>query len=148
LNSPVVQLAIALLGGALLVWMGSDMLWGALSGKIRLPSASADAERLGNGQLVRMGVLTTLSNPFWYAWWVTAVPNYLVELNAVLPVSIAAFYFGHISADFAWDSMLSGIVAGGRRWITDPVYRTIIVVCGGFFLYLGLKFLWQGINLL
>ena len=77
-----------------------------------------------------------------------AVPNYLVELNAVLPVSIAAFYFGHISADFAWDSMLSGIVAGGRRWITDGVYRSIIFICGAFFLYLGLKFLVQGITLL
>jgi threonine/homoserine/homoserine lactone efflux protein len=148
LNSPGVQITIALLGGGLLTWMGSDMVLGALRGKIRLPGASADADTLNNGQLVRLGVLTTLSNPFWYAWWVTAVPNYLVELDAVLPVSIAAFYFGHISADFAWDSMLSGIVAGGRRWITDGVYRSIIFICGAFFLYLGLKFLVQGIGMI
>ena len=40
LGAPAVQTAIALLGGLLLLWMGGNMLFGALKGKLRLPEGS------------------------------------------------------------------------------------------------------------
>lgn len=58
--------------------------------------------------------------------------------------SVAAFYFGHISADYAWDTVLSTVVGGGRRWLTDKLYRGLIVLTGGFLIYLGFIFLYQG----
>lgn len=148
MNSPTVQLVIALLGGALLVWMGGGMLLGVLRGQVQVPGASSEGEEMSNRQLLWLGVITTLSNPFWYAWWVTAVPAYMADVGVLLPMAFAAFYLGHISADYAWDTMLSSIVHGGRRWITDNVYRTIIALCGGFFLFLGVKFMIEGLQMI
>ena len=148
LNTPAIQITIAVLGGLLLAWMGGDMIVGAWKGKVRVPGVSADIENMSRGQLLRLGIVTTLSNPFWYAWWVTSVPTYLGQINAVTPVAITAFYFGHISVDYTWNTVLSGVVASGKRWITNTIYRWVIGLCGVFFLYLGVFFLLEGIKLI
>jgi threonine/homoserine/homoserine lactone efflux protein len=139
-----VQMAIALAGGALLLWMGGSMLWETARGKVRLPRVDDGSKPMSGGQLVGLGVLATVSNPFWYAWWVTVAAGYLASAKAVGVEAIAAFYLGHVSADYAWDTVLSTVIGGGRRWMNDAVYRVLIVVCGVFFLYLGGTFLVQG----
>lgn len=144
MGSDVIQMVIAFLGGILLLWMGWGMLSGAWRGEVRVPGVSSDAAEMNNGQMVRLGIVTTLVNPFWYAWWMTSVPAYMIENNVLSASAIIAFYFGHISADFAWDTFLSGVVSSGKRWITDKVYQWIIGLCGGFLLYLGVSFVLQG----
>ena len=148
LNTPAIQIIIAIAGGGLLIWMGIDMLAGVIRNKVRLPGVSDSADHMNNNQLIRLGMVTTLSNPFWYAWWVTAVPTYLTQLNAVAPLTLTTFFIGHISADYAWDTLLSTVVSSGRRWITDSVFRVIITACGLFFLYLGGTFLLKGLQML
>jgi hypothetical protein len=61
---------------------------------------------------------------------------------------VIAFYLGHIAADYAWDTLLSAVVGGGRRWMTDTVYRVLLLACGVFFIYLGGMFLAQGMKAL
>lgn len=146
LASPAILTGIALLGGLLLIWMGIDMLRGVWQGKIRVPGIDPDSEDLSKAGFVRLGILTTLSNPFWYAWWVTVAAGYLLQAQSMSVASVGAFYLGHISADYVWDTTLSTVIAGGKRWITDRVYRGIILVCALFFVYLGGQFLWQGIG--
>ena len=84
------------------------------------------------------------SNPFWYAWWVAVAANYLLDSQSLGWAGVLAFYFGHISADYAWDSVLSGVISGGRKWITNGMYQTIIAVCGLYLVYLGGQFGWGG----
>lgn len=145
---PGVQIVIALVGGLLLVWMGGKMLLDAIRDKVKLPTAEESASTISYSQMVRLGILTTISNPFWFAWWATFVPSYLIETNGFSLAAISAFYFGHISADYAWDTALSSIVGSGKRWITDNVYRVIIAASGAFLLYLGISFLVTGIQTL
>ena len=95
---------------------------------------------LNDWQLLGLGMLATISNPFWYAWWVTVAAGYLAQAEALVG-GIAAFYLGHITADFAWNTTLSTIIGGGKRWITDRVYQIIILLSGAFFIYLGIVFL-------
>ena len=144
LGVPQIKLLIAIGGGALLIWMGGGMLWSIRQGKIRLPQKSAVFEAMGNRQLLSLGMLTTISNPFWYAWWVTVAAGYLAQAQAIGPGQIAAFYLGHITADFTWDTLLSTVVGGGRRWMNDRLYQGVIGVCGMFFVYLGWVFISQG----
>ncbi len=146
LAHPAIQTAVALLGGALLLWMGGGMLWGALRGKIHLPGTGKEDRLLSRWQIVGLGALTTVSNPFWYAWWMTVAAGYLVAYNAVGAWAVLAFYLGHISADLGWNTLLSTVVGGGRRWITDRVYRGLILLCGGFLIYLGVTFLRKGVG--
>jgi threonine/homoserine/homoserine lactone efflux protein len=140
LNTPAITTTIALLGGVLLVWMGASMSWGALKGKIALPRPGADAKTLSNRQLIGLGMGATLVNPFWYAWWVTVAATYILAAQALGWAGVLAFYFGHISADYLWDSVLSGVVGSGRRWITDSIYKWLIAGCGMYLVYLGVVF--------
>ncbi|MBN1147422.1 MAG: LysE family transporter [Anaerolineales bacterium] len=144
LASPGIQTLIALLGGALLIWMGASMAWGAWRRKIRLPGPQDDLENMSRSRLVGLGMLATVSNPFWYAWWMTVAAGYLAQAGASGPAAVGAFYLGHVSADYTWDTLLSSMVAGGRRWMNDAVYRAILLACGAFFIYLGCVFLAQG----
>jgi threonine/homoserine/homoserine lactone efflux protein len=89
-----------------------------------------------------------LSNPFWYAWWVTVAAGYLAQAHAFGLAAVAAFYLGHISADYTWDTALSTIVGGSRRWMKGNVYRALIALSGAFFVYLGGVFLMQAVALL
>lgn len=143
LNTPSVTVVIGLLGGGLLVWMGASMAWGAYRGRLRLARPGAQISLLSNWQLLGLGVAATLVNPFWYAWWVTVGAAYLAypAVQALGLAGLAAFYLGHISADLLWDSILSGVVGRSRRWITDAVYKWLIVICGVYLVYLGLVFL-------
>lgn len=145
LAHPPIQTIIAFLGGSLLAWMGGTLVWNTWKGKIHLPGKDGPQAPLSNGRLVSLGMAATVSNPFWYAWWVTVAAGYLAQAQALGVGAVGAFYLGHISADFTWDTVLSAVVGGGRRWMTDTVYRAILLACGVFFLYLGWVFLSQGI---
>lgn len=147
LARPGIQTGIAILGGFLLVFMGLSMLWDVWRRKIHLPGANDGLQPLSSRQLVGMGMLATITNPFWYAWWVTVVPGYLAQVRVFGLAAVAAFFLGHIFADFAWDTVLSAVIGGGRRWMTDNIYRGLIVLCGAFFVYLGLAFVVQGVSM-
>ena len=45
--------------------------------------------------------------------------GYLAQARVLGLAAIAAFFTGHILADYAWDTTLSAVVGGGRRWVTD-----------------------------
>ncbi len=143
-----VQVIIALLGGLLLIWMGAGMVWSLRKGTA-LWAVADTSERGGSSRrLVILGIAATLSNPFWYAWWVTVAAGYLAQARALGGAAVAAFYLGHISADFSWNTALSSIVGGGRRWISVRIYHGLILLAGLFFVYLGGLFLLQGARLL
>ena len=139
LNTPAVLTPVSLLGGTLLVWMGGGMVWGALRGKLALPKPGVEVKLLGNWQLLGLGAGATLVNPFWYAWWVTVGTTYMAypQVRAFGLMGLLVFYFGHITGDYLWDCILSGVVGGGRKWLTDGFYKWIIVACGAYLVYLG-----------
>jgi threonine/homoserine/homoserine lactone efflux protein len=146
LAQPRIQVLIALLGGLLLAWMGAKMVWDAWKGAIRLPAGDPRFQIMSGGQLVGLGMLATITNPFWYAWWVTVAAGYLSQARALGIAAVIAFYLGHITADYTWDTVLSAVVGGGRRWLTDHLYRALIVLAGAFLVYLGFVFLYQGLT--
>jgi len=144
LGAPSVQIVIAILGGLLLLYMGGSMLIGTAKGKMILPEQDSIKEKLSYGRLLTLGVAASLSNPFWYAWWMTAAAVYLLEAKAIGWLIVAGFYFGHISADFVWNLLLSTMIGSGKKLITNKVYSTLISLCAGFLIYLAFKFLAAG----
>ncbi len=148
LANPFAQIAIGLSGGLLLLWMGGTMIRDTLRGRIHLPSQDSVESQMSRRQLVGLGMLATISNPFWYAWWVTVAAGYLAQAYAISLAMVLAFYLGHITADYAWDTALSTVIGRGRRWMTDTFYKALILICGAFFIYLAIGFIVQGITLL
>ncbi|MEP7359292.1 MAG: LysE family translocator [Anaerolineales bacterium] len=143
LRTPLVITVVSLLGGALLIWMGGGMVLGAARGRLRLPEPGADMKTLSNRQLLALGAGATLINPFWYSWWLTVGATYLAfpQVQVYGAAGILIFYLGHIAGDYLWDCILSGVVGGGRKWITDRLYKWVIGVCGAYLVYLGVVFL-------
>jgi threonine/homoserine/homoserine lactone efflux protein len=65
LHTPPLVAVISLLGGALLMWMGGSMVWGAVKGRLALPKAGAEYKLLSNRQRLGLGAGATSVNPFW-----------------------------------------------------------------------------------
>ena len=146
LNAPLASTIIGLLGGLTLVIMGGSYLYAAGRGTIKLPNPEEASKPRSYSALFGLGVITTLVNPFWYVWWVTVAAAYLSQAQAIGVATVAAFYLGHISADFAWDSFLSASASAGRRILTDRRYRGLIFITGGFMVYLGVVFFTSAIQ--
>ena len=144
LGSASAQAVIAILGGLLLLYMGAKMLIDTVKGKMTIPEKDESVPDLTPGRLMTLGILTSISNPFWYAWWMTAAAVYLLQAQAVGWVIVAGFYFGHVSADLIWNLLLSTVIGSGKRFITNKIYSALISLCAGFLLYLAFKFLITG----
>jgi threonine/homoserine/homoserine lactone efflux protein len=137
----VVFAAIALCGAAVLVWMAAGMFRGLPSLRI---DWSAQAGR--SGPLVPTGILVSLSNPYWAIWWATIGLGYLVSCKALGAPGVAAFFAGHVSGDLAWYTLISVLVAKGRRLLSDRVYRGLIGVCATFLAGFACYFAYAGIE--
>ena len=147
LESPVWAAAIGVLGGIFLLWMGGTMGWTAVRRAPKLPRADGGAATGPGGGLVALGVATTLGNPFWYIWWIIVGGGYVLVTMQQGLSSLLAFYLGHISADYVWNSVLATVVASGRSWLTDRIYQALLLVCGLFLVYTGLRFIWAGVGM-
>jgi threonine/homoserine/homoserine lactone efflux protein len=146
LSSGAVPGVVGLLGGAFLLWIGGKTLRSA-------PRLSLAAELthvrpgFAAGPVVA-GVVASISNPYWLVWWATVGAGFTVTALALGVAGLAVFYLGHISADFVWYTFVAGIIATGRRFMTDPVYRALLASCAVFLLALGGFFILSGIGAL
>jgi threonine/homoserine/homoserine lactone efflux protein len=141
-----VQNIISIGGAILLFYMGGSYLAMVFRGKAKLPPPEKTETTTQGVGLVFLGILTTISNPFWYAWWATVVPGYLGEILEINLITIAVFYLGHISVDLLWDTILSVVIASGKRWLSDRTYAMLILITGAFMMYLGVVFLLNGLK--
>lgn len=147
LERPVLAAAIGILGGLFLLWMGGTMAWGAVRRRPKLPRADESSGVGGGRSMIGLGVATTVSNPFWYLWWVGVGGGYVLMTRQQGLLPLAAFYLGHISADYAWNTLLASVVGSGRSWLTNRLYQALILVCGLFLVYTGLRFIWAGVGI-
>jgi threonine/homoserine/homoserine lactone efflux protein len=108
--------------------------------------ATLQPARGGFYNLIGLGIATTVSNPFWFLWWIGVGGGYVLATWQDGLIALCAFYLGHIAADYAWNTFLASVVGSGRRWLSDRVYQGLLLVCGLFLIYTGLQFVWAGIS--
>jgi threonine/homoserine/homoserine lactone efflux protein len=144
--TPIVHTGIALGGGLLLFGIGISYIIAAWRGRIGLPQAETRTPTRSPFSLFILGIVATISNPFWYTWWVTVAAGYLFQAQALGYAAIGAFYLGHTLADFSWDTTLALATSAGRRWLTNARYRALIFITGGFMLYLGVLFFYSALT--
>jgi threonine/homoserine/homoserine lactone efflux protein len=145
LQHPILAATIGILGGVFLLWMGGTMAWGAARRRTRLPQVDESIPHVDQS-LVGLGIATTLGNPFWYVWWIGVGGGYVLMTHQQGLVALATFYVGHVMADYLWDTLLASVVSSGRRWLTDGIYRVLLIACGLFLIYTGVRFVATGID--
>lgn len=137
---PAVFVVSAIAGSAILLWMAVGMLRS-------LPRLSLSVSpRQGRlNHPVFSGIIMSVSNPYWIIWWATIGIGYILYSRQFGMWGLVFFFIGHILADLVWYSSVAAVVAGGRRFLTDRLYRGLIAVCAvfliafaGYFAYAGL----------
>ena len=96
--------------------------------------------------LVPAGVLVSVANPYWIIWWATVGMAYIDKALAHGTAGVGSFFAAHILSDFAWLSLVAFALVTGRRLMSTPVYRGILMACGMFLVGLGGWFIYSGVS--
>ncbi len=138
LKIPLVMSLTALLGGLVLIMLGIGMVRSAPG--LSLQQSPEKRAGLIVRNPVFAGAIASIANPYWIIWWTTFGLGYLTTISHLGVMGVAAFFSGHIAADFAWYSMISLGISRGRTLMSDRTYRHLIRICGLLLLLFGLWF--------
>ena len=127
-----VKLAIALLGGLLLLVMGVSMLRST-------KQAELPASRDARSPLVA-GILLTLGNPYFVMWWATVGATLISRSSGFGSAGFLAFAVVHWLCDFSWLYSLSALSFKGRRFLGKRFQALVSASCGLLLLFFGAKF--------
>ncbi len=140
LSAPIAQLIISILGGAVLIFMGINMIKDSLLNKVCI-ELNEDNE-MAYGSLLAGGALLSASNPYFLVWWATIGLGLIMNAYKYIGIlGIALVYFGHITADITWYVFISALVGKTRSFINQKIYKTIIIILGFSLCGFGVKFL-------
>jgi threonine/homoserine/homoserine lactone efflux protein len=146
LQSKEAQVGIGLVGGALLAYMGFDMI--RSSAKNRL-AVQMDSDRTGSGSMIVYGVVLSATNPYFLLWWAIVGLGFIMQSYQTLGyMGAGIYYLGHIAADFGWYGLISIVVGKTRKFIKEKPYRVIIVVLGAMLIFFGIKFIFGAVKLM
>jgi len=133
-----VQLALSLLGGAVLIWLGIGMF-------------RARARVIGMGKdlpynSVVAGVVTTALNPFLIFWWATIGSMLIMNSLEFGTTGFALLIPTHWLCDLIWLSFVSTLVYKTRSLWGRKFQEGLFITCslllvgfGGWFLISGLR---------
>lgn len=149
LQRAAVSLALALAGGAVLLWMGYGLVSGAVRGTVAADLTGGEGGRMSGHPVaaVAQGALVSLSNPWWTLWWATIGVKLAADGLEIGAVGLAAFFVGHQLADVSWYGFVISVVHRGKGLLTPRVYCVVIGVLGAALLYMGARFVGQGLGL-
>lgn len=152
---PATRIAIGLLGGIMLIWMGYDLIFkesrkASISSSLEIAAAAetVPAARMTDLNPVLAGMIISISNPYWLMWWVMVGLAMITQALNFGWIGVLLFYLGHSLSDLGWYSLISGALVKGRRFLSDRLYRGLLFVCGLFLFFLALVFIYDALHLL
>ena len=128
---------IAVVGSLVLLYFAATMI-------ISLPGLTLKSKKTSPkaANLVLLGITVSLSTPYFAFWWLTIGLGLVLAAQKQGLFAVFIFFAGHITADLGWYGMVSWGISKGREFISDRIYRRIILACAlaliGFSLYFGL----------
>jgi threonine/homoserine/homoserine lactone efflux protein len=148
LQRSAVAAVLAVAGGSVLLWMGYGLVTGALRGSVAADLAGDETGRMSDHPLgaVAHGAVVSLSNPYWTLWWATIGVKLAADGLAIGAVGVLAFFAGHQLADVSWYGFVISVVHRGKGLLTPRVYCTVMGVLGAVLLYMGVRFVGQGVG--
>jgi threonine/homoserine/homoserine lactone efflux protein len=122
---------IYLAGGATLVLFGYLTLRGS-------KNAALDRINGNASNPIFAGVLTSISNPFFWIWWLTVGNNFVLQGLQIGLVGASAFIVGHWFSDLSWYTLVSTSFSKGKKLMNQKTYRAILAACGIFLILFGM----------
>jgi threonine/homoserine/homoserine lactone efflux protein len=125
LRSVPFRTELALLGCGVLV----------LFGILQYRAGAGEWVRTGNGRNPFIaGIVLTISNPYWWIWWLTFGAGFLA-----LTPAYPEFFTGHLSADALWFGVLAVAASRGAE-ILGEKYRWVVKGSGAAMAAFGILF--------
>ena len=141
LQSNSVQISIGIIGGLLLLYMGSDMIYNSFKKSIKI---ELDDKKTGARNMFLSGIAISAANPYFLLWWAVIGLGFLLQAYKSFGIAgVFLFYIGHILADFIWYGVISLIVGKTRKFIKEKVYRSIIAALGCILIFFGGSFFYK-----
>jgi threonine/homoserine/homoserine lactone efflux protein len=142
LKSPTVKAGIGLVGGAVLVLMGAQLL-------LSLRRCKTDAEAAVQRHPFVTGIVLTGANPYFLFWWATVGLTLATQATEYGAAALLVFGVVHWLCDLIWLEVLSWAGFQGSQAFGLRSQKVISVVCAIVLLGFGLTFLYEaGISLL
>lgn len=137
-GSTEAAIVIGTLGGVMLIYMG----YTTAKTRTDLQDLSNPDEPSSRYGSVLKGVLTSVSNPYFFLWWATIGLAFLFKgLEIAGLVGLIGFIVGHWSSDLGWFSVVSFFSSRGSKVMNEKQFNTIMKICGVFLILLGAYFL-------
>lgn len=146
LNSKYAIIGIGIVGGALLMYLGAGMLWGAVKNTTKV--IVEDGKPISQNMLLS-GFLISAANPYFLVWWTGIGLAFVMKSYTAFGIAgVAVYYLGHICADFIWYGSISTIIGTTKKFINEKAYRIIIGMLGIVLVVIGFYFLFDASVLL
>ena len=142
LEQSLVAGIIGVVGGLFLLGMALVLLRQARRAVAPLEVSPQPARR--GRWLVATGALLSVANPYWFIWWATVGTTWVLWSLAAGAIGVAVFFTGHILSDLGWYSMVSLVVARGKRFMSVRIYRGLLLACSVILIGLGFYFVVSG----
>lgn len=127
------QIVIGVAGGAILIYMGTDM--------IRSRRAMVeDGKDLPYGSFVG-GIITTAVNPYFLLWWASVGAALIVKSIAFGLMGFVMLTVIHWLCDFGWLSGISVAIHRLHHLWGKRIHRAIFSLCGLLMIGFGLWFI-------
>jgi threonine/homoserine/homoserine lactone efflux protein len=134
---------IFLIGGLSLVFFGlltvKDARSAASSSMI---SQNPSGMKLKSSPVL-LGLITSVSNPYFWIWWLTAGSAFLLKGYEMGIITAAAFIIGHWAADLSWFTAVSGSISRGKVLFSQKIHTYILYACGIFLITFGFSFIFS-----
>ncbi len=113
INSNTAAMIIGTMGGLMLVFMGYKTSKSPNSLQLNFSNEDTLINKYGS---VFKGVITSISNPYFFIWWATiGWASMFKGLEIAGFIGLIGFLAGHWSADLSWYSMVSFLQAKGQK---------------------------------
>lgn len=138
LSNDAAHITLGLLGGLVLIGMAVA----SFRNRSSFETQSAGSPR----NSVAAGLLTTATNPYFYAWWAIVGVLLLTKASAFGTTGVVATGAAHWLCDAAWLLLISFVVFKSKRLWTPAVHRGIFSVCALTLAGFGVYFIYSGVS--
>lgn len=138
-GSPVL---IAAIGGSALIIFGGMTLRSAGKASFSVSESGTHMQ-----SPVIAGLITSISNPYFWIWWFSVGGALLISSLASGFAGMVAFIAGHWLSDLSWFTFVSVSIDKSRTFIKDREYRIVLQVCGALLIIFGIWFIISGLSL-
>lgn len=139
IESEVVTGIIGGVGGIMLIYIGYTISKSPVPSEI--PGDGEPVEKRGS---ILSGIVTSISNPYFYIWWATVGWAFLLKgIDIAGIVGVVGFLIGHWTSDLSWYSLVSFFTSKGRHVLPGKRYKIIMMICGVFLIILGVYFIYS-----